>query len=128
MRASRIEGVGGGVGMSSGAKSKTPSTGKIKAAKKQLRTIDANGKLGTRKGSGMVSNAPLVKGKNSKANVTDWKSVEKALVGRKTRYITKAEKKDTTARKAENKLDTQNKKYPSKPWDVKKVPVKKKGK
>ena len=68
--------------------------GKQKAAKKPGRVINAEGKLATKRGKGMVSEASLVKGKNSKANVTDWKSIQKALSSdnKKSRYITKKKK------------------------------------
>ena len=102
------------------------TTGKAKAITKPNRTFE-NGRLGTKKGQGMVSNAEIKKGKNSKANITDQKSVDKALRGTRPRLITKAEKKENTKSKSETKLIKQYEKYPnSKPYGAPKVPVKKK--
>jgi colicin import membrane protein len=105
------------------------TAGKQKAAAKSGRTVDFNGKLGTKRGAGMVSNARLVKGKNSKANVTDFKSIDKALssTGKKSRYITKKEKATRARNKTELKEIRDYYQYSnSKPYGAKRVPVKKK--
>jgi len=111
------------VGMSKGV-----TTGKQKAATKPDRTFK-DGRIGTKKGQGMVSNAEIKKGKNSKANITDQKSVDKALRDTRPRLVTKAEKKENTKYKSEKKLIKQYEKYPNtKPYGAVKVPVKKKTK
>jgi hypothetical protein len=105
------------------------TAGKQKAAAKSGRTVDFDGSLGTKRGAGMVSNARLVKGKNSKANVTDWKSIDKALrgTGKNSRYITKKEKGTIARNKAELKEIRNYAFYSnSKPYGAKRVPVKKK--
>jgi hypothetical protein len=105
------------------------TAGKQKAAAKSRRTVDFDGSLGTTRGKGMVSEARLVKGKNSKANVTDSKSIQKALSSdnKKSRYITKKEKATTARNKAELKEIRNYALYPnSKPYGAKRVPVKKK--
>ena len=73
--------------------SKGITTGKAKAAKKVGRKIDKQGNLVTRRGVGMVSEARIGKGKNSKANVTDFKSIDKALGNPSKRYLPKSERK-----------------------------------
>ena len=100
---------------------KSMSAGKAKAAKKVGRKIDKQGNLVTRRGVGIVSEAPIKKGKNSKANVTDFKSIDKALGNPSKRYLPRSERKglkSTAAMKA---------------WETTfylggRVPVKKKGK
>lgn len=105
------------------------TAGKQKAAAKSGRVVNKQGELATKRGAGMVSQATLVKGKNSKANVTDFKSIDKALkgTGKNSRYITKKEKATTARDKAELKEIRNYYQYSnSKPYGAKRVPVKKK--
>ena len=99
---------------------KSMSAGKAKAAKKVGRKIDKQGNLVTRRGVGMVSEARIGKGKNSKANVTDFKSIDKALGNPSKRYLPRSERKGL---KSVAEIKAWEKKYYSGT-----VPVKKKGK
>ena len=96
------------------------TTGRAKAATKSGRKIDKQGNIVTKRGAGMVSEARIGKGKNSKANVTDFKSIDKALGNPSKRYLPRSERKGL---KSVAEIKAWEKKYYSGT-----VPVKKKGK